>query len=96
MNANNGHAVVKSPAKKAPAKSAGKSVARRVEELEAAVATMQKLVSQMSQVLGGMVENQAVQQAMPAVEQQLRQGIKQRLAEQGFDALLNPQAPAQG
>lgn len=79
----NGQSAVK---KTAPAKAKGHqpaSVAARVAELE-------KTVAEMGAVLSGFVEQQAVAAVMPQIEAQIRAGIQQRIATEGWRAALNP------
>lgn len=70
--------------------------AQRIAQLEADVATLKKAMDGAGRILASMIENQAVQGAMPAIEQQIRGSIQQAYAQGGLEALVpggQPQAP---
>lgn len=71
-----------------------RSIGSRVDILEREIAQLKEELSQASSILVSMVENQAVQASMPAIEQQLRSNIQQAYRERGLAALApQQQAP---
>ena len=80
----------------APARASGQSVATRLAAAEQEIVALKTLCEQMSRILSGLIENQAVQQAMPQMEQQLRNQIRAELAQNGLGAVMGEQATPQG
>lgn len=79
------------PPKKPPTPKGG--VAARCATLETEVTELRKMVVDMSRVLEQFVVQQTVAAAMPAVEQQLRSSLEQRIRSEGFGGMLNGTPP---
>jgi hypothetical protein len=94
-SAQNGRAVAatRPAAAKAPADRQA-SAADRIRKLEADVAELRTAVDTAGRILAGMIEQQAVQAAMPAIEQQIRSQVQQAYAQGGLAALA-PGGPPQ-
>jgi hypothetical protein len=67
--------------------------AQRIEKLEGEVAQLKAEVAAASRILASFVENNAVQAAMPQIEQQIRGQVQQAYAQGGLAALLPQEGP---